>query len=471
MAEETPNLQNNPARSLLPQRSAGLKLLLVCGLALIMAIPALFVYGVVHERTQGEKRAYQDVSARVGGEQSVLGPVLAVPYARSLFTEDASATPRKANSYGVAIAYAQKGAVTADVTVEKRKRGIYPIPVFDASMSFTAQFDPADLRNAIPSDAKPIWSDARLYVGVSDNRGVKESYAVKVNGADIAMEPLPRQQHHRNSYSPIPVAGVTLAGGAVPDLATREDRLNVTAVMRVSGARRLALGPFARDTRVSMQSNWDNPSFTGGFLPTTHTASDRDTDGFTADWSIPYIARGIAGAGPQLSLTDVTAVNQKDIAVKFLSGVSPYQSVERALKYAAMFIGFVFLAYFLFEITSEARAHPAQYVLVGLTQTIFYLLLLAFAERIGFDGAFLIAASMTIALTAGYAVTVFRSRQYGLRALGVLSGIYGLVYVLMRAQENALIAGALASFTAIALTMYMTRNINWYGDKSVLQSD
>ena len=92
------------------------------------------------------------------------------------------------------------------------------------------------------------------------------------------------------------------------------------------------------------------------------------------------------------------------------------------------------------------------------------MLLLAFSERIGFDLAFMIAAAMTLGLTSLYATTVFKSRTYGLRAFGILAGIYGLIYVLMRAESHALLAGALASFAAIALTMYMTRNIEWYGD-------
>ena len=76
----------------------------------------------------------------------------------------------------------------------------------------------------------------------------------------------------------------------------------------------------------------------------------------------------------------------------------------------------------------------------------------------------MIAAAMTVGLTSLYATTVFKSRTYGLRAFGILAGIYGLIYVLMRAESHALLAGALASFAAIALTMYMTRNIEWYGD-------
>ena len=151
--------------------------------------------------------------------------------------------------------------------------------------------------------------------------------------------------------------------------------------------------------------------------------------------------------------------------MRFLNEASPYQSVERVLKYAAMFIGMVFLSYFLFEVTSGLRAHPAQYVLVGIAQSIFYLLLLAFSELVGFDGAFTISAGMTILLISAYAVSVFKSRQFGLRAFGVLTGIYSLIYILLRAEGNALIAGALASFAAIGLTMYLTRNVDWYGNQ------
>ncbi|MEL7488112.1 MAG: inner membrane CreD family protein, partial [Pseudomonadota bacterium] len=267
----------------------------------------------------------------------------------------------------------------------------------------------------------------------------------------------------------IPDAGVALAGGKIANLETMTAPLTVTASMMIGGADRLAIAPFAKDTTATMRSNWETPSFGGGFLPVTHNVGDKTEDGFTADWNIPYLARGVPGAGADLDLTSLTQADYRDVAVRFLKSVSPYQSVERALKYAIMFIGLLFLAYFLFETVSEARAHPAQYVLVGLAQTIFYLLLLAFAERIGFDGAFMIASTMTVALTSLYAGSVFRSRVVGAQAFGVAGVIYAFAYLLMRAQENALIAGSLASFTAIAATMYFTRNIDWYGSKSASQ--
>ncbi|MCA8902487.1 MAG: cell envelope integrity protein CreD [Hyphomonas sp.] len=450
----------NPLSQFIPQRSAGLKLLLVCGLALLMAIPALFVFGVVQDRRMGADRALREVSDAIGGRQSLLGPVLILPYSR---------VPNTSRSddlvYGRVTVFAETGQADAHVEVTERKRGIHPIPVFDADVSFAATFDPAALRAALPDGAEPIWADARVYMGMSDTRGIREAIAVKVNGRDVTMEPVPRLPASGTGYQPIPQAGVALAAGALQGLETATAPLNITATLRLTGAERFAVGPFAKDTTLNLTSNWDDPSFQGGKLPDTHTAGLKGADGFSASWRVPYLARDIPGAGVNLDLSDVTEWGRRDMAVRFMKEVSPYQSVERALKYAAMFIGFVFLAWFLFEVTSGARAHPAQYVLVGLAQSIFYILLLAFAERMGFDGAFLIAAVMTVGLISAYATSVFRSRAYGLRALGILSGIYALIYVLMRAENQALLAGALASFTAIALTMYMTRNVDWYGGR------
>jgi inner membrane protein len=128
-----------------------------------------------------------------------------------------------------------------------------------------------------------------------------------------------------------------------------------------------------------------------------------------------------------------------------------------------MFIGLVFLAYFMFEIVSGLRAHPAQYIMVGLAQAIFYLLLLAFAERIGFDAAFVIAAAATVTLISLYVGVVFKKLVYTAAAFLVFIAVYALMYVLMQAEDYALLVGAITSFAALAALMFLTRNVAWYG--------
>lgn len=141
-----------------------------------------------------------------------------------------------------------------------------------------------------------------------------------------------------------------------------------------------------------------------------------------------------------------------------------YRSIHRSLHYITLFLGLVFLTYFLFEVLTGKRVHPAQYALVGIAQTVFYLLLLSLAEHLGFDVSFLIAGTCTVALLSANTDWIFRSRKLALRAFAVFTLLYAFIYVLLRVEAYALLVGATASFAAVAAAMYITRDIDWYGD-------
>lgn len=147
-----------------------------------------------------------------------------------------------------------------------------------------------------------------------------------------------------------------------------------------------------------------------------------------------------------------------------------YRSIHRSLHYITLFLGLVFLTYFLFEVLTGKSVHPAQYVLVGIAQTIFYLLLLSLAEHLGFDLSYLIAGASTIALFAVNTEWVFRSRKLGLRSLAAFTSLYVFIYVLLRVEAYALLVGAVASFAAVAAAMYITRNVDWYGNGAPIAS-
>jgi inner membrane protein len=183
--------------------------------------------------------------------------------------------------------------------------------------------------------------------------------------------------------------------------------------------------------------------------------------GFTATWSTGLSKRGLAEVSTDSGILGTVA--NKDFAVRLVETTNIYTGVDRALKYSIMFIGLVFLTYFMFEIVSGARAHPAQYIMVGLAQAIFYLLLLAFAEQIGFTIAFIIAAGATVILISLYVAAVFRKRVYIVPAFLTFTVVYALMYVLMQMEEYSLLVGSLASFGALAALMYLTRNVAWYG--------
>ncbi len=438
-----------------PRRSMGMKLLLVCGLALLMSIPALFVFALLKDRTNRAETVTTEIGAMVGGPQTFTGPVLAVPYV----VPAAKAT--EAAVQGVHLIFPAKGAATVSLTSEVRRRSLFQTPVYLADLTLKSAFDLNGAGAAAPVGAQLDWSKAELLVGASDARGAQSDVTIQMGGRTIALVPASllsdialNMVKDRNTPTGDnlqmfgAVAGVDVRPGAV---------FEVTARMKFSGAQKLAVVPYAKTTSLAVKGDWPHPSFDGGFLPTHRQI---DARGFTADWTVPFIARGVPAEGSSEAFGKLGA---SALSITFVEPANPYQSVARSLKYALMFVGLVFLAYFLFETMVGKRVHPAQYVLVGLAQIIFYLLLLSIAERTGFDVAFLIAAGATISLISAYAGWVFESRKQGFIALAAFSLLYALIYVLMRLEDFALLVGATASFAAIAAVMYFTRGIDWYG--------
>jgi inner membrane protein len=164
-------------------------------------------------------------------------------------------------------------------------------------------------------------------------------------------------------------------------------------------------------------------------------------------------------------VNSVTGLENAAMGVSFVEVADPYQSVSRAVKYVLLFLGLVFLSYFVLEVSAGKRIHPAQYVLVGVAQLIFYLLLLSLAERVGFDWAFGIAGGFTVGLLSLNARWVFESLKRGVQALGAFTVLYGVIYLLLRAEDNALLIGASVSFAVVAVAMYVTRRVDWYAER------
>jgi inner membrane protein len=440
----------------LPQRSFGLKLILVCVLALLMAIPAGLVWLLSYSRSTDAGVAIAEVIAMRGGPQELMGPVIVVPFAHDITTTNtAGGSPVVlSTTRGRIVLYADTGAATSELTTELRGRGLHDVPVYSARTAFTAQFDPSHVAAEAPSGARINWSDARIYMSLGELRTVRDA-SITLAGRPVELAPIEGDTEGLYGEKP---GQRSLVGGSAPWLAAAAAQpFSAEAQLTVTGAERISLAAFAKDTTIKLGGNWGSPRFDGGVLPDSRTVS---RNRFDAQWRIPFLARGAPGAGQDLAFA--TVINGSPGA-SLLDLGNPYQSVERALKYSPLFIGLVFLTYFLFETTSGIRAHPAQYVLVGLAQTVFYMLLLSISEVAGFTPGFAIAATCTVLALSLYAGSVFASRAAMLKALGVFSITYALIYVLLRMEDYALLVGSIASFLAIAGTMWMTRKLDWYG--------
>lgn len=427
--------------------SMGLKLILLCFLALLMMIPALLVDSLIEDRQSREADVVKEISQYVGGEQTFLGPILAIPYS---VPPDAAGQPGKRGTY---LVFPAQASANVKTTTEERRRSLFKVPVFKADLSLDSTFDLNGVPAALPSGTLD-WSRAEILVGVSDARGALADATLTANGKTFTLTPAesgPMQLGDQTA----PLR-LILFGAHVPELALPNAQFSVSSKLEFSGAQRIAILGWGKSTQIKQQGDWPSPSFDGGFLPVNRAVTQ---NGFAAEWSVPFIARGVRAEGPADSITGLDATS---MGVSFVEVASPYQSVNRALKYAPLFVGLVFLSYFIFEVTTGRRVHPAQYILVGIAQIIFYLLLLSFAERTSFDLGFLIAGSASVALLSINAGWIFASRLQALRALVVFGLLYVLIYLLLRLEDNALLVGAIASFIAVTAAMYFTRKINWY---------
>ena len=432
------------------RRSMGLKLLLVCALGLVMSVVALFVFLLLYDRTQRAEQVSEEVGELVGGPQTFLGPVLGVPYV--IPAEKPGESPRR----GVWVVFPVTGDAQATTRSEVRRRSLFKTPVWQADIGMNSRFDLAQAGALTPAGMMLDWDRAEFLVGVSDARGARSDARLAVGGRTLALAPATLGQQAEG------LEGIRLFGARIGDPRVLGQSLQARAELKFSGARRLAVLPWAKTTTVRARGDWPHPGFDGGFLPTTRSVT---ADGFEARWSVPFIARDVPAEG-DISL--IGGLSKGALGISFVEMTNPYQSVGRSLKYAPMFMGLVFLAFFIFETTTRRRVHPAQYLLIGLAQIVFYLLLLSISERIGFDPAFAVAATATVGLISVYSGWVFESRRQGTVAMAAFSALYGLIYVLMRLEDLALLVGALASFSAIASAMYFTRRMDWYGGAATL---
>ena len=432
-------------------RSMGVKLIVVCVLALLTTIPALFVESLVSERRHSAAEVTHDISSHVGGQQTFLGPTLAIPYSIPPQSK-AEATQR-----GVYLVFPTSASASIKTSTEERHRSLFKVPVFKADLDLNSDFDLTGVPASAPPNAELDWSRAELVVGVSDARGALADATLAAGGPPVTLVPAQISSDLSLGDDTTQLTRLVLFGAPAPAAARPSARFQASAQLHFSGAQRIALLAYGKSTSVQVQGDWPNPSFDGGFLPVSRTVTP---GGFTAQWSVPFIARGVRAEGQARTITGLEATA---LGVSFVELADPYQSVDRSLKYVLLFLGLLFLTYFVFEVTTGRRIHPAQYLLVGVAQIIFYLLLLSFAERVGFDWAFLAAGGATVLLLSLNAGWIFLSRVQAVRAFVVFALLYTLIYLLLRLEDNALLVGAVASFLAVAATMYFTRNIDWYG--------
>jgi len=447
------------------RRGFGVRFLIVGVLILLMFIPLFFVADVVGDRKRLSAHVIEEIGRTWGGEQTIGGPRLVVPVTEVVLRDvvrDRTDPVTGAPVTDPATGQVQRDTIREEVTVarpplhvypdrfdveitsetEVRRRGIFSAPVYRAQIGVDFDF-PAEALAALDLGPQVVhWDDAELFLFVSNSNGLRREAALEGPGGALAMEP----------------SGDADRPGIVAPVGDPREGGAYRLTLGLNGAASLQLAPVGRNSRVTMRSDWPHPSFTGTFLP---DRSEVGEAGFSAEWSIPHLARSLQ----QISRTDMTpfALGQMSFGVSLIEPNDFYQKAYRAARYGILYIALTFLTVLLVDRNRTTPVHPVQYFLIGLAQATFVLLMVSYAEQIGFASAYLISAgAVTVLLTLfGWLGLSLGRRSLVLGAILVL--VYAVLYLILQSEDYALLAGSTLAFLAIAATMFATRNEEWYG--------
>lgn len=448
-------------------RSAGLRFLSVGVLILLMVIPLSMVSGIVQDRARYSEETIANISREWGGAQTLSGPILVIPVSEEVTydrrreaVDSATGLTLRDGKDNVIYEHYQETKVErrapvylypevfeADVAVvtQERHRGIFVVPVYTAETDLSFSFDAADAEAVLAGEEVLDWSGAELRLSLNDNRALRGEATLLADGRAIALEP-------------IAALAEDVQSGIFARIGDPRTVSGFAMSLTLNGAQGFAVSTVGRTSRLTMTSDWPDPSFSGAFLPDEREVS---ASGFTARWTIPHLARSL----PQVSREshETAARTLATMGVNFITPNDFYQKAWRSARYGILFIALTFLTILLLDRTGERPAHPVQYLMVGLAQSVFVLLMVSYAEQIGFGAAYFLSAGATIGLLTLFGATALKlGRRTGVLT-AMLVVVYTVLFLVLRSADFALLAGSTLAFAALAGAMLLTRNEDWWG--------
>ncbi|MEP8778362.1 cell envelope integrity protein CreD [Enterobacter ludwigii] len=413
------------------------------GCILLLLVPLFMVSNLISERESYRNDVEHSLRQSTSGPQKLVGPLIAIPVTEVFYKLEDEKKVEYKKSY-LHFILPESLLVEGNQRVESRSIGIYDGQIWNTDLKIKAQFSTekmAQLKGETMTLGQPF-----LVIGVGDARGIGTVKVAKINGEALSVEP------GTGVYG-------TLAGIHIPlsDKALEPKTLALDMSFNLAGTGSFAVVPVGRNSEMTLSSNWPHPGFMGYYLPVKHQISE---SGFQANWQSSWFANNMQswfaeGESPEWSSIPA-------FSVTVATPADQYQLTDRAIKYAILLIALTFMAFFVFETLTGLRLHPMQYLLVGLSLVLFYLVLLALSEHVGFTPAWIIASLVGAMMNGVYLQAVLKSwRRSGVFILALL-GLDVVMWFLLRSEDSALLLGAAVLAMALFAVMYLTRHLDCY---------
>ncbi|MDF3821256.1 cell envelope integrity protein CreD [Leptospira sp. 96542] len=432
------------------QNSVNIRLLVLAFMVICFLIPLGFVRSLISDRHFSSSEAIAEIGSKWGGSQVLAGPFIVIPYTVKYPQSSETDSKKVEWQYETHHAYflPEELKVETSMLSEIRKRSIYQAVLYSSDLSLSGKFKLPSGRD-FPSNTSYIyWNEMKLITSISDTKGLGKDTKLIWDGIEKSWEPGTESTYFPNGIH-----------SNLNMIDKNKSLVHFKIQMSLKGSESISIVPSGKNNSVQISSNWGDPSFEGNLLPKDRTITE---SGFSAVWESSYFGRNYPQIIRSMDSNYVNQILGSGYGVKLIIPADHYQKIERSVKYAILILLTSFTLFFLLEIFGGVTLHPIQYLLIGASMVVFYILNLSLSEHFGFLISYTIASFAVSLLIGYYAMAVLKNSKKGVLAGGYFIGLYSFLYIILTSEDQALLLGSVAVFMLLTLVMHFTRKIDWY---------
>ena len=442
------------------------KIIFLFVFTILLWIPLILIGNLINDRGKLYKQTITNIGNEWGKSQKIIAPVITISYTDTSINNKDSVS-NASNTKAVAVVPVErKFAIlpeelnaTIEMKDEVRQRGIYNATVYNANVKLKGYFSAKILKE----DRKVLGC---ISIGLTDTKALIKINKFKIGDMDL-------EAMSGTMAAPLITNGISGQLGPEHNNTMNKEKIPFEIDIDFRGSRDISILPLGKKNHFEIKSNWKSPSFSG-VLPTERTIDD---NGFFAKWEVSNLIRNypqiIDINNDQFSdfYQDGVVYNEYDdettysdnndentiVKVALFDSVTSYTQIYRACNYGILFIGMSLVVVFIFEIVSKKAAHYVQYGVVGFSLVIFYLLLLSLSEHIGFEWSYLVSSLAIVIPNSLYITSMTSSKKFGIGMFIFLSGIYAILFSILRMEQYALLTGSLLILAVLYAVMYLTK--------------
>lgn len=446
------------------------KIIFLFVFTILLWIPLILIGNLINDRGKLYKQTITNIGNEWGKSQKIIAPVITISYTDTSINNKDSVS-NASNTKAVAVVPVErKFAIlpeelnaTIEMKDEVRQRGIYNATVYNANVKLKGYFSAKDF----PEDKKVLGC---VSIGLTDTKALIKINKFKIGDMDL-------EAMSGTMAAPLITNGISGQLGPEHNNMMDKEKIPFEIDIDFRGSRDISILPLGKKNHFEIKSNWKSPSFSG-VLPTERTI---DNNGFSAVWEVSNLIRNY----PQIidinndqfsdfyqdsgvvyydynEYDEATTYSDNNdgntiVKVALFDSVTSYTQIYRACNYGILFIGMSLVVVFIFEIVSKKAAHYVQYGVVGFSLVIFYLLLLSLSEHIGFEWSYLVSSLAIVIPNSLYITSMTSSKKFGIGMFIFLSGIYAILFSILRMEQYALLTGSLLILAVLYAVMYLTK--------------